>query len=114
VRAPSALYSWQRYAARPSLLCRSPLALLQDAALARIAGEYRVVICADLARIADENVIILAAQNGDIERVRDIVIAYPTSVNDTCYFREDRYGEGLADDGPDTNECDARQLHICT
>ena len=68
MRAPSALYSRQRYAARPSLLCRSPLVLLQDAAVARIAGEHDVVTAAEI---------------GDVERVRDLVIADPACVNKT-------------------------------
>ena len=68
MRAPSALYSRQRYAGAPSLLCRSPLVLLQDAAVARIAGEDDIVT---------------AAENGDVERVRDLVIADPACVNKT-------------------------------
>ncbi len=104
MRALSTLYSRQRYAARPSLLCHSPLALLQDAALARIAGEKRV-----------HCFFIIAAQNSDMDRVRDIVIADPTVVHDTCYYEEDRYCEGLElNEGLDTAECDARHFHTRT
>ena len=42
--------------------------ILQDAALARIAGEGDIVT---------------AAENGDIERVRDLVIADPACVHET-------------------------------
>ncbi len=80
MRAPSALYSRQRYAARPSLLCRLPLVLLQDAAVARIAGEHDVVA---------------AVENGDVERVRDHVIADPACVHETYSLW-----------------CDARPLHM--
>ena len=68
MRDPSALYSRQRHAARPCLLCCSQLVILQDAALARIAGEGDIVT---------------AAENGDIERVRDLVIADPACVHET-------------------------------
>ncbi len=68
MRDPSAFYFRQRHAARPSLLCRSPLVILQDAALARIAGER------DIHK---------AAKNGDIERVRDLVIVDPACVHET-------------------------------
>ena len=68
MRAPSALYSRQRYAARPSLLCRSPLVILQAGALARISGK-------------DD--ILTAAENGDMELVRDHVIADPACVHKT-------------------------------
>ena len=71
VRAPTALYSRQRHAARPSLLCRSPLVILQDAAVARIAEEH------------GEHDIRTAANIGDIERVRDLVIADPACVHET-------------------------------
>ena len=58
------------------------------------------------------NVFIIAAQNSDIERVRDFVIANPIFVHHTCYWEEDRYGEGLEnDEGLHTQECDARHLH---
>ena len=80
VRTPSALYSRQRYAGASSLLCRSPLVLLQDAAVARIAGEHDVVA---------------AVENGDVERVRDHVIADPACVHETYSLW-----------------CDARLLHM--
>ncbi len=73
VRAPSALYSRQRYTARPSLLCRSLLVLLQDAAVSRIAGD-------------DD--IFNAALSGDIKRVRDHVIADPWCVRSQVLHRE--------------------------
>jgi hypothetical protein len=63
----------------PSLLCPSPLVLLQDAAVARIAGEGDIVT---------------AAENGDVERVRDLVIADPACVHET------------------DERCDARPLHM--
>ncbi len=84
MRAPSALNSRQRHAARPSLLCRSPLVLLQDAALARIAGDHTGTYTDTLT----------AAKNGDVERVRDLVIADPECVHDTDTL------------------CDARPLHM--
>ncbi len=68
MHAPSALYFRQRHAARPSLLCRSLLVILQDAAVARIAGERDIVT---------------AAENGDTERVRDLLIADPACVHET-------------------------------
>ena len=82
MRDPSALYSRQRHAARPSLLCRSPLKILQDAAVARIAEEH------------GEHDIRTAARNGDMERVRDLVIANPA-----CVY--------IKDVG-----CEARPLHM--
>ena len=81
MRAPIALYCRQRHAARPSLLCRSPLVILQDAAVARIAGRQETFG------------IRTAAENGDIELVRDLVIADPACVHETDEW------------------CDARPLH---
>ena len=82
MRAPSALNSRQRHAARPSLLCRSLLVILQDAALARVAGDHTYTDA------------LTAAKNGDVERVRDLVIADPECVHDTDTL------------------CDARPLHM--
>ena len=73
MRAPSALYSRQRYAGAPSLLCRSPLVLLQDAAVARIVGKHDILTAAD---------------KGDVERVRDHVIADPWCVRSQVLHRE--------------------------
>ncbi len=61
-----ALYSRQRYAARPSLLCRSPLVLLQAAAAARIAGKHGIVA---------------AARSGDVADVMSYSIAHANCVN---------------------------------
>ena len=66
VRAPSALYSRQRYAAPPSLLCRLPLVLLQAAAAARIAGKHGIVA---------------AAKSGDVADVLSYLIARANCVN---------------------------------
>ena len=86
MRDPSAFYPRQRHAARPSLLCCSPLVILQDAAVARIAGER------DIHK---------AAKNGDIGRVRDLVIADPACVHEMNEFDEETR-EGY----------DARSLHV--
>ena len=66
VRDPSAFYFRQRHAARPSLLCRSPLVILQAAAAARIAGKHGIVA---------------AAKSGDVADVLSYLIADANCVN---------------------------------
>ena len=80
---PSALYSRQRHAARPSLFCRLPLVILQDAAVARIAGE-RDIFTYSL-NIPD---IHEAAENGDVGRVRDLVVEDPACVHEEAVVVE--------------------------
>ena len=67
MRDPSALYPRQRHAARPSLLCRSPLVILQAAAAARIAGKHGIVA---------------VAKSGDVTDVLSHLIARANCVNE--------------------------------
>ena len=72
VRAPPSLYSRQRHTACPCITCHSQLLFLQAAAAARIADGLDITS---------------AAEDGDVERVRDHLFADPASV----HFMTDEY-----------------------
>ena len=101
MHAPSALYSQLRHAARPFLLCRSPLVILQAAAVARFTSWPAFEVFYDREPISKDDIVVLASR-GDIERVRDVVIANlsnPSIVNYQSY--EEDWDE----------QCDARHLY---